>query len=717
MVAGLQNHPGLQHLHEFSLGILPESEAALIRQHLRNCERCAERIGLPFEADEAEGSTHWRLKPTVHQHHDGTHGEAGMTLFAHDARFDLLDVLGSGGMGVVYRAWQPDLDRFVAVKQMHGQLPQSDGCLSEAIGRFHREVAALGRASHPHVVQIFSSGMSVDGGLFYVMEFLAGANLQKIHHALTLENDNSDGRPDLSRAAQETCQQNAVDASENTTEQNGLAAISYEHQVVALIKQIANAVQYLHDKGIIHRDIKPANIMVDESGQHATLTDLSLAAMLAESGLKLTRTSVIPGSLPYVSPEQFRGQAAGIAGDIYNLGAVLWEMLALRRLFAVDADSSPIAVMDRILLEEPASIHELRPTVSLQLEAIVLKCLEKEPEARYSTVSELIADLNRWEQDEDVLAPLRHVVARRRRHRIRVKQIAAGVLFLAIPALLAFNFARRQTQAQPAKLPSQITVESSTAGQGTPVFKNARVIDDDSLVAWWSAEGSGLVARDFSSNQNQGLLAGNTIRKPGVLGDAFHFNGKGDHVNLGRSNKWNLLHDGSAFSVTGFLLHTGADEAAGILSTLDEISGASDRWGMAIRLDVKDQLELRIQANEYQRGEFPPVNLKGKRTIPTNTFTPFAVTFDGARAAMYIDGQLDSTQPVTKELKSETSYDGLCLGAIGTSTGPNPSGFDFLEGALDEIQIYNRALTPREVSWLAGRGTRVVGASAGKARR
>ncbi|MBI3725215.1 serine/threonine protein kinase [bacterium] len=275
--------------------------------------------------------------------------------------FVLLAKLGKGGMGVVHRAWNDRLRREVALKTILA----ADEVDEETLRRFHREAEAVARLRHQNIVSVFEAG-EIAGQHYLAMELVRGRTLED---RLRPQND-----------------VRATTAVWN----RGPARIPLNKALEAL-RDVARAVHYAHEQGVVHRDLKPLNIMIDESGQ-ARVLDFGVAHV-SGAGTKLTKTGGRIGTLVYMAPEQAGGAHVDARSDVYALGATLYDVLTNRPPFVGDSE---LQIVSALLRSEPEPPGLLNPRVAGDLETICLKCLAKEPERRYATAAALADDLDRF---------------------------------------------------------------------------------------------------------------------------------------------------------------------------------------------------------------------------------------------------------------------------------------------------------------------------------
>jgi serine/threonine protein kinase len=322
--------------------------------------------------------------------------------------FRLLREIGRGGMGTVYEAVQISLDRRVALKV----LPFAASLDAKQLQRFKKEAQAAAHLHHTNIVPVHAVGAE-RGVHFYAMQLIEGQNLAALIEELRGQTTSSPSRgsrspsavvltsPDLPPAppGAVTPTTRPVLWDQLTTQRTG-GHPEFFRAVVRLVVQAAEALDYAHGMGVVHRDIKPANLLVDERG-NLWITDFGLAQFHADVGL--TGTGDLLGTLRYMSPEQVAGRRTAVdhRTDVYSLGATLYEVLARRPLHD-GADRATL--LHQILNDEPQPPRSVDRSIPVELETIILKAVAKEPEERYATAGELVADLRRFLEDRPVLA-------------------------------------------------------------------------------------------------------------------------------------------------------------------------------------------------------------------------------------------------------------------------------------------------------------------------
>ncbi len=325
-------------------------------------------------------------------------------------RYHLLEILGEGGMGVVFRAWDSQLDRQVALKRLRAN-SSPDAIRSE---RFTREARLAARLHHPHIVGVHDFGVD-GGGAFLAMEFVPGrtfgAYLQEFQAACAADPRRASGRM---------------------------------REAVGLLAGAAHGVAHAHAEGMIHRDLKPANILLDRNGT-PRVTDFGLAREI-DAGLgedddraaRLTRAGEAIGTPAYMSPEQAEGDAGrlGPPADVWALGVMLYEILAGRRPFSGD---SAFAILSAVIGKDPDPPGRSAARVPRDLSAVAMKALEKDPGRRYRHAGQFVAELERWLAGEplETRPPGRVRRARiaLRRRKALLPALLALLLFLAVAAV------------------------------------------------------------------------------------------------------------------------------------------------------------------------------------------------------------------------------------------------------------------------------------------
>ena len=271
--------------------------------------------------------------------------------------YQILEEIGRGGMGVIYRARQRHSRRIVALKRILSYHADSQ----ETLVRFRREAEAAARLDHPNILPIYEVGDNDDGLPSFSMKFAAGGSLHEAAPALHRE----------------------------------------PRRIVALMAKVARAVQYAHARGILHRDLKPANILLDGRGE-PLVSDFGLAKWL-DATSELTQTLAIFGTPGYIALEQASGSAGKItpAADVYSLGAILFYLFTGRPPFLGE---NALAVIQQAAEKPAPKLRSLAPALDRDLETICAKCLEREPTARYRSAGDLAEDLERWLAGHSIIA-------------------------------------------------------------------------------------------------------------------------------------------------------------------------------------------------------------------------------------------------------------------------------------------------------------------------
>jgi serine/threonine-protein kinase len=283
-------------------------------------------------------------------------------------RYELEELVGTGGMSSVYRAHDRLLERDVALKVLHPQFTAD----TDYVERFRREARSVAQLSHPNIVTVIDRGEQ-DDRQFIVFEYVAGENLKAL------------------------------------VEREGPLP---EEQAVRLALQIARALGFAHEHGLVHRDVKPQNVLLNGDGQ-AKVTDFGIARSLdVKSGL--TQTGTVMGTSDYIAPEQARGSQVDEQSDIYSLGAVLYELLTGEVPFPGD---NFVAVAMQHINEPPPSVRERRPDVSPRLDAVIRRAMAKEPRDRFGSMDELCAELGACLAPETAGSGAQTMVVSRRQRR------------------------------------------------------------------------------------------------------------------------------------------------------------------------------------------------------------------------------------------------------------------------------------------------------------
>jgi serine/threonine protein kinase/tetratricopeptide (TPR) repeat protein len=342
------------------------SRAGSVSLHLQNesgsCVQCgsASRVGRGLclncllSAGVDSNGDHAQAEETLDDLLSRIHGPDADWLLGN---YQILEEIGRGGMGVIYRARQRHSGRIVALKRILSCHADSQ----ETLMRFRREAQAAAKLDHPNILPIYEVSQSEDGLPFFSMKFAGGGSLLEAVPALRRE----------------------------------------PRRAVALMAKVARALQYAHDQGILHRDLKPGNILLDGHSE-PLVSDFGLAKWLEPIG-DLTRTPSIFGTPGYIAPEQVNGSASKLtpAADIYGLGAILFHFLTGRPPFTGE---HALKVIQQATEKPAPKLRSLAPALDRDLETICAKCLEREPHARYRSAGELAEDLERWLDGHSIVA-------------------------------------------------------------------------------------------------------------------------------------------------------------------------------------------------------------------------------------------------------------------------------------------------------------------------
>jgi predicted Ser/Thr protein kinase len=304
----------------------------------------------------------------------------------HVGKYRILGILGKGGMGIVYKGLDPDIERDVAVKTIRFDTSPDGPAKEEMLNRVIREAKAAGHLTHPNIITIYDVIRERDL-TFIVMQYVDGQSLQAL-----------------------------IESGKSFSPQ----------EVLAIVKPVAEALDYAHGNGIVHRDIKPANILIDSAGK-PFLADFGVAHMEAST---VTGPGTTIGTLSYMSPEQVMGKTADGRADIFALGVILFELLTGQKPFPGDNLST---IVYKIVHDEPRPVTEVNPDLPAGYESIIRRALAKQPEDRYQTCRDLVRDL---EDPDNLSAASKDYELRMASDKTPVKRkkpliLAAGLLALA----------------------------------------------------------------------------------------------------------------------------------------------------------------------------------------------------------------------------------------------------------------------------------------------
>jgi len=335
----------------------------------------------------------------------------------HVGKYRILGILGKGGMGIVYKGLDPDIERDVAVKTIRFDTSPDGPVKEEMLNRVIREAKAAGHLTHPNIITIYDVIRDRDL-TFIVMQYVDGQSLQAM-----------------------------IESGKSFSPQ----------EVLAIVRPVAEALDYAHENGIVHRDIKPANILIDTAGK-PFLADFGVARMDTST---MTGPGTTIGTLSYMSPEQVMGKTADGRADIFALGVILFELLTGQKPFPGDNLST---IVYKIVHDEPRPVTEVNPDLPAGYESIIRRALAKQPEDRYQTCRDLVRDL---EDPDNLSAASKDYELRRASENTPVTRkkpliLAAGLITLAA-AIGGFLVLRPRAVAPKAQEESALPAEGSAS--------------------------------------------------------------------------------------------------------------------------------------------------------------------------------------------------------------------------------------------------------------
>ena len=442
------------------------------------CLKCLLSGG--FNSNGNGNGEHSAIEPTLDDLLRDIHGQDEDWLLGN---YQILEEIGRGGMGVIYRARQRHSRRIVAIKRILSYHADSQDTLM----RFRREAQAAANLDHPNILPIYEVGES-EGLPFFSMKFAGGGSLLDAASALRRE----------------------------------------PRRAVALLAKVARAVQYAHEQGILHRDLKPGNILLDGRGE-PMVSDFGLAKWLEPTG-RMTRTPSIFGTPGYIAPEQANGSEGKLtaAADVYSLGAVLFDLLTGRPPFTGEHALKTI----QQAAEKPApKLRSVNPGMDRDLETICAKCLERDPPARYGSAGEFAEDLERWVRGHSILArPISPPVRLWRWSRRNPMLAGMAALLLAMATAVGVMVSKAQTVSAStasgiAVLPFEnVDRETETAFFANGVYDgvlaklaklaNLRVINHNSVAKYRGARDTLEIGRALNVAY---VLKGSVERKAGII--------------------------------------------------------------------------------------------------------------------------------------------------------------------------------------------------------
>ena len=458
----LQGCERTEHIEDQLLSINGEASWADLADHLGTCEACRQKVSSEVASAALADDLRWAKRVRDEVSIDVNVPLARLNSLLGDD-YEIIEEIGRGGMGIVFKARQRELDRVVALKVLPALLAIVK---PDAMARFRREATLASRLQHTNIIPIFDFGL-VDGTLYYSMPLIEGRSLRMI-----LAEVEQTGAIDVvlgsavgSRGEQPVgvCDRRERTPRDETAAKpvtrfasSANASRAYYRRVAGWIADVAKALDYAHQSGVIHRDIKPSNLLLGSDGR-LMIADFGLAK--ATGVETMTASHSLLGTARYMSPEQVDESLGPIDHrvDIYGLGATLYELLAFRPLFAASDDRE---ALNQVLNREPLPPHKFIKQVPRELETICLKAIEKDRGNRYATAAEMADDLRRWLLDLPIAAQRPSLATRTVKFVRRRKLLAAmGLACLALLTTAGFLYAGYEKSQQAATLAKSDAVE------------------------------------------------------------------------------------------------------------------------------------------------------------------------------------------------------------------------------------------------------------------
>ncbi len=420
----------------------PAEQITTWKRHLRICDSCATQL-LRTQAGLASIPKAKVKTSSVVNVSNEPDGIGGLEPNVQIGDFRIEKRLGTGGMGIVYQAVQVSLNRRVALKVLPPGLTLDQ---EAAVERFHREAQAAAKLHHTNIVAIYAEGEE-NGTCYYAMEMIEGQSLDQVIDDFRAVKGDKSAPPDFisiekGGTGEEPDSAEAVRSGTKTAFSLSRGGSLQRHfdTIARLIADVADALAYAHNKGIIHRDVKPSNLMLGKDGR-LSLMDFGVARMLEDQGITITGSFI--GTPHYMSPEQIRGggDKPDHRTDIYSLGVTLYELLTLRVPFFGENREQ---IITQILGKEPLRPRQLDDRIPVDLETICCKAIEKEANRRYQTAGEFAEDLRRYINRYTIRAkrsgPVDKIIKFVHRHKVPVAMAAGIALAVAIAGVSTWKY-------------------------------------------------------------------------------------------------------------------------------------------------------------------------------------------------------------------------------------------------------------------------------------